>query len=148
MTVDIKILDKSIDVPQYQTPKSAAFDISSAISAEIAPFSFLKIPTGLIIKTPENYFLLIAARSSLAIKKGLILANGIGIIDSDFSGPNDEINLMVFNITNKISYISKNERLAQGLFLPINQVTWNLVECINSPNRGGFGSTGGYNPTI
>jgi dUTP pyrophosphatase len=86
---------------------------------------------------------MIAARSSL-IKRGLILTNGIGIVDPDYCGPEDELLLSVLNVTDQTVHVKQGDRLAQGLFLPMPpQHTWvhREKENIDSPSRGGFGST-------
>lgn len=144
MVVKIKRLDKTVELPKYHTSESAAFDIASNTNAVIPAKSVSKIPTGLVIQAPEGHFLLITARSSLAGKKGLMLGNGVGTIDRDYSGPNDEIFLSIYNFTDKEVKIEKGERLAQGIFLKINQAQWQEVEEMDKENRGGFGSTGGY----
>ena len=98
-----------------------------------------------MIESPQGYFLLIAARSSTPRKKGLTIIQGIGIIDRDFSGPEDEVMLQFYNFSDKSVQITKGERLAQGMFLPVNQIEWNEVDQIREKSRGGFGSTGGMN---
>jgi dUTP pyrophosphatase len=144
MIVKIKKTDSSVDLPQYHTHESAGFDIASSADVTIKAGEVVKIPTGLIIAAPKGHFLLIAARSSLALKKGLAMANGIGIIDSDFAGPGDEINIIVRNFTSKQVEVKKGERLAQGIFLKSEQAEWEEADALRNVNRGGIGSTGGY----
>lgn len=144
MKVKIKRLDKSIELPKYHTKESAGFDIASSIDVVVPPGGAVKIPTGLVIASPSGHFLLIASRSSLALKKGLNMANGIGVIDPDYAGPNDQIHIIVHNFTDKPVEVQKGERLAQGIFLPINQAQWEEVDVIRTSDRGGIGSTGGY----
>ena len=144
MLAKIVRLDKSISLPNYKTKESAGFDIESAEDHLIKPGQVVPVGTGLIVQAPEGHFLLIASRSSLSIKKGLILSNGIGVIDRDYCGPEDEIKILLHNITNLPVTISKGERIAQGLFMPVDQVQWVETENIASDSRGGLGSTGGY----
>jgi dUTP pyrophosphatase len=74
-------------------------------------------------------------------KKGLMMANGIGVIDSDYTGPTDQVHLTLFNPGDQEVKIVKGERLAQGIFLPFTRAEF--VEApADGPNRGGFGSTG------
>ena len=145
MKVKIKRLDKSIPLPQYHTGESAGFDIASAEDVVIPPNQVIKIPTGLVIASPSGHFLLISSRSSLALKKGLNMANGVGIIDPDYAGPTDQVHIIVHNFTDKPVSVAKGERLAQGIFLPIEQAEWEEAEMIRENDRGGIGSTGGYN---
>lgn len=144
MRARIKRLQPDIELPKYHTEESAAFDIAICESAEIAPGEIKKIKTGLIIEAPPRHFLLIASRSSLSLKKGLQLINGIGVIDRDFAGPNDEICLLLRNFTDQPVLLKKGERLAQGIFVQIDQVEWTESDSIREVNRGGYGSTGGY----
>jgi dUTP pyrophosphatase len=144
MNVQIKRLDPSIPLPQYQTPESAGFDIASNQDIIIAPGELAKIPTGLVIAAPKGHFLLIAARSSLAFKKGLAMANGIGVVDPDYAGPTDEIHIIVHNFSNNTVEVKKGERLAQGVFLPVEQAQFEVVDELRPRDRGGIGSTGGY----
>lgn len=142
MKAKIKRADPSILLPQYHTAESAAFDIASAEEKVIAPGAVALARTGLIIEAPHGHFLMLSARSSLARKKGLILANGVGIVDRDYSGPEDEIMLLLYNFTDKEVNIEKGERLAQGMFFPIDRVEWEEVRELRKNSRGGFGSTG------
>lgn len=142
MIVKIKKLDKDIELPKYQTNGAVAFDIGLKESAILKPKEWKILPTGLVIKTPPGYMLLIAPRSSLFIKKGLALANTIGIIDQDYSGETDEIKLALINLSDKEVKIEKAERLAQGVFVKIEKAQWKQVNQIGQKSRGGFGSTG------
>ncbi|MEK7187675.1 MAG: dUTP diphosphatase, partial [Patescibacteria group bacterium] len=70
------------------------------------------------------------------------LANGVGIIDQDFHGPEDELKLVAYNFSDKPVVIEKGDRLGQGMFVPIEKVEWEEVAKIKDTSRGGFGSTG------
>lgn len=142
MKVKITRIDKSLPLPEYQTKGSVAFDIYSRLPLEIKPKKIVLIPTNLIIQTPKNYMLLIAARSSTPRKLGLKLANGIGIIDQDYCGPEDEIHLQVYNFTDQPVQIAKGQRIGQGTFVKINKAKWHEIDDIKSKTRGGFGATG------
>lgn len=141
MQIRITRTHPDIELPVYQTSGSVAFDIAAAENVTIDPKSAKKISTGLIIATPPGYALIIAGRSSMFWKKGLILTNGIGIVDQDFCGPNDEILLSLWNPGDAPVIITKGERLGQGFFLPIERAEW-LEEPAEGSSRGGFGSTG------
>lgn len=142
MQIKIKRLDKSLPLPEYKTVGSAAFDFYARDPASILPKSLARIPSGLIIETPPGHVLIISARSSLAQKKGLMLANGIGVVDSDYCGPNDEISLSMYNFTDQEVMVEKGERLAQGMFIKVERGVWEEVEEVVNKDRGGFGSTG------
>jgi len=94
------------------------------------------------MEAPVGHFLMIAPRSSLPRKKGLSIPQSVGIVDRDYSGPEDEILLQVYNFTDQDVRVTKGERLAQGIFLKADRVEWEEVERIRAQSRGGFGSTG------
>ena len=144
MKAKIKRLNKEVALPQYHTRESAGFDIASSVDITVAPGQVVKIPTGLVIAAPKGHFLLIAARSSLPLKKGLAMANGIGVVDPDYAGPSDEIHIILHNFTDAPVEVKKGERLAQGIFLPVEQAQWEEVDELRPVDRGGMGSTGGY----
>lgn len=144
MKAKIIRLDKTVELPQYQTPGSAGFDIAANADVAVQPGEIVKVPTGLVIEAPEGYFLMTAARGSTAAKTGLKMSNAIGVIDRDFAGPSDEIFLPMHNFTDKTVEIKKGDRIAQGIFVKISQAEWEEVGVIQEQNRGGYGSTGGY----
>jgi dUTP pyrophosphatase len=129
-------------LPERGTKNSIGFDLSASQDMIIENRQHKLVPTGLIIKPPQGYWLMLAARSSL-IKRGLILANGIGVVDPDYCGPEDEVRISLYNVTDAWSYIKKGDRLAQGMFLPIpDSFEWLQKELPEGDSRGGFGSTG------
>ena len=70
------------------------------------------------------------------------MANGVGVVDPDYSGPDDEILIQVLNVTDGDVQVRRGDRLAQGMILPAPRVTWNEVSEIRPVARGGFGATG------
>lgn len=144
MQAKITKLIADIELPKYQTSESAGFDIAAAEDFTVAAGQTYLARTGLVIQAPEGHFLMLAARSSLALKKGLMLANGIGVVDRDYSGPDDEIKISLYNFSSQPAEIKKGERIAQGLFLPVTQAQWLETNQIKEESRGGFGSSGGY----
>lgn len=71
-----------------------------------------------------------------------MVANGVGVVDSDYSGPNDEIMVQVLNFTEAPVQVTKGDRLAQGIVLAAPRVSWDEVSEIRDVARGGFGATG------
>lgn len=142
MQIKIKRIDKSFPLPEYHTNGSVAFDLYSRIDETIPAGETKFLPANLIIETPPEYMLMIASRSSLGKKKGLKLTNGVGIIDQDFCGEEDELKLFVHNFTKEDVKIEKGERLGQGVFVKIEKAQWKEVEKMNENSRGGWGSTG------
>ena len=141
MLIRIKRFDKTLPLPQYQTTGAAAIDLYSREKILILPHQIAYIPLNVAIELPKNYFVLIAARSSLH-KKGLMMANGIGIGDYDYRGDKDEYRAALLNFTDKPVEVLKGERVVQMLVLHQDRAEIAEVEKLTSPNRGGFGSTG------
>ena len=129
-------------LPTYATAESAGFDLSAAADLTIPPGQIKLVPTGLVIEVPSGYFLGIFARSSTPLKRGLMVANGVGIIDPDYAGPEDEVRIQLLNISANDVTVSRGDRLAQGIVLPAPRVTWNETTVLREETRGGFGSTG------
>jgi dUTP pyrophosphatase len=144
LSAKITRLVEGVELPQYQSAEAAGFDIAAAEDVVVEAGAVKKIRTGLVIEAPVGYYLMLTCRSSLSSKKGLHLANGVGIIDRDYSGPEDEVHIIVHNFTDHAVTVAKGERLVQGIFLPVSQVEWQELSRIREESRGGIGSTGGY----
>lgn len=144
MKVRIRRLDPSVPLPAYHSSGAAAFDLTAAEDVTVAPGEVRLISTGLVVEVPTGHCLAIVARSSLPVRKGLIVANGVGIVDSDYCGPDDEVKVVVLNVTSAAVIVQKGERLAQGLVVSVARVEWDEVDEARAPTRGGFGATGGY----
>src|SRR4029450_5617410 len=107
-------LDPAVTLPAYQTDGAAGFDLASRVDMTIQPGEVALVPTGLVIEVPAGHFLGVFARSSTPLKRGLMVANGVGIVDSDYCGPDDEIKIEVFNFTTAAVVVRAGDRLAQG----------------------------------
>lgn len=143
MNVRISRVDPTIPLPSYKTAGAVAFDLAPRVDATIAPGGVAYIPANVIVEVPCGYVLIVAARSSLH-KRGLLIANQLGIVDQDYCGPNDELLLAIRNTTNEPITVQRGERLAQGLFVPVSRAEWEEVNVkdITTETRGGWGSTG------
>ena len=139
--VTIKRIDKDLPLPTYATAGSVGFDLFCREDTEIAPRTIELIPANVIVRIPEGYMLLLALRSSTPLRKGLLVPNGVGIIDQDYCGEGDELKVQVLNFREEAVLVKRGERIAQGIFIPIARATWNEVEDMGV-GRGGFGSTG------
>ena len=141
MHVEITRIHAAARLPAYETVESSAFDLSSVASVTVDPGKVALIPTGLVIKVPHRMFLGIFARSSTPLKRGLMVANGVGVIDPDYCGPEDEVKIAVMNFTDQPVSVREGDRLAQGIFLEAPRVQW-VEAAPRDRSRGGFGSTG------
>lgn len=144
MNISIKLLSDTAKTPERATEGSAGYDLRADISepyllrrGEIFP-----VPTGVAIALPDkNYVAVVCARSGLAIKHGIALANGVGIIDSDYRG---EIKVGLINLGGEDFEIVPGERIAQMLIMPVETPNLSVSAEISETDRGsgGFGSTG------
>ncbi len=107
----------------------------------IPPLGIGYVSLNVALKPPRGHWVLMAARSSLH-KRGLMLANSIGIFDEDYSGDADEYKAVLYNFTNIPVEVKAGERLTQIVFVPHDKVEWNEVESLGEVSRGGFGTTG------
>ncbi len=141
MKINIKRIDKDLPLPKYETAGAVAFDFLARETVTIPPKEVKLIPGNIIVEIPKGYALIIAARSSTAKKKGLMLSNSIGVIDQDYHGEEDEIKISVYNFSDKEVTVERGERIAQGMFLRVDQAEWVEVDSMKKESRGGFGST-------
>ena len=128
MLLRIKRLDPAIALPAPASAGAAGFDLASAVDVEIPPRQIRLVGTGLVIAVPEGHFLGIFARSSTPLKRGLMVANGVGVVDADYCGPADEVKVQVLNITDAPVTVQRGDRLAQGIVLPAPRVEWDEVQ--------------------
>ena len=147
MNIPVKILlSRGASVPTYATDGSAAVDLRAAIdegtTVVIAPGERALIPTGIAI-APErrDVVAILAARSGLAIKKGIRLSNGIGVIDADYRG---EIQVGLHNTGKEDFVVARGDRIAQMMFMPVLTADFLVSDSLDETERGagGFGSTG------
>lgn len=141
MKVRITRLDPSLPLPARETSGAAGFDLSASADLTIPAGGIALVPTGLVVKVPDGYFLGIFARSSTPLKRGLMVANGVGVIDTDYCGPEDEVKVQVLNFTQAPVQVRRGDRLAQGIFLKYAPPEWDEGAPVGK-TRGGFGSTG------
>jgi dUTP pyrophosphatase len=142
MDVRITRLDPAVPLPAYQTDGAAGFDLAASADMTVQPGEVALVPTGLVVEVPAGYFLGIFARSSTPLRRGLVIPNGVGIIDSDYCGPRDEIKVQVLNFTSAPVDVHRGDRLAQAILIPFVRVEWEETDEPAAPDRGGFGSTG------
>lgn len=141
--VDIRLINDSFS-PEIATSGSSGYDLKSVNEMlNIRAGETVKISTGVSLNIQdENIGAFVYPRSSLFLKKGLILVNSVGVIDSDYQGV---IQLVLYNLGSVNTFIEKGERVAQLVFQPIIKPVLNRVDkFLGSTDRGtgGFGSTG------
>ena len=143
MKVAIKRLRGSADLPAYQTAGSAAADVSACLDEPVVlqPGERCVVPTGFALSVPVGYEAQIRARSGLASRHGICMANGIGTIDSDYRG---EVGVIVINLGQEPFTIEPGMRIAQMAVVACEQASWDEVDELDETERGsgGYGSTG------
>ena len=144
----MKILDSrigdSIPLPTYTTSGSAGLDMRACIDEvlSVAPGETHLVPTGLAIHIEDpGLAAVLLPRSGLGHKHGLVLGNLTGLIDSDYQG---QVFISCWNRGSKTYDIQPGERIAQMVFVPVEQVALKVVEEFSDSERGegGFGHTG------
>lgn len=138
-----KYKNQGVIIPKRATENSAGYDLASIEEIIIEPGEIKMIPTGLKVIMPKTEALFIFARSSLSIKKGLMMSNSVGVVDSDYYGnPDNEGHLMVslINVRDTPATILKGERIAQGIFLRYEKTSDDETDGLI--RLGGFGSSG------
>ena len=144
MELKIKRLTETAVLPTRGTVGSAGYDLYADIDADITinPREIVKVKTGIAIALPSADFgAFIFARSGLAIKHGISPANCVGVVDSDYRG---EIMVGLTNLSNEPYTITKGERIAQMIIMPVVCPSLLEVSSLDDTERGagGFGSTG------
>lgn len=144
ITVKYKVLDPRAKAPVYATAGAAAADLCAVLDAPLtlAPLERALVPTGLAIELPApDSVALVYARSGLSIKHGVCMANGVGVIDSDYRG---ELKVPMVNLGKEPYTIQPGERVAQLCIAPVYTAAFVHAEELGGTARGegGFGSTG------
>lgn len=138
----VKIRENAL-LPQYHTSGSAAMDIAACLDEPItlAPMERRVIPTGIAFALPPGYEAQIRARSGLALKHGIAMANGIGTIDADYRG---EVGVIVINLGTEPFTVEPGMRIAQLVIARYEKAVWQEVTELPATERadGGYGSTG------
>lgn len=147
-SIELKILDSrigdSIPLPHYATDGSAGLDMRACIDdvLKVDPGQTVLVPTGLAIHIGNaDLAAVLLPRSGLGHKHGLVLGNLTGLIDSDYQG---QVFISCWNRSNKAYEVQPGERIAQMVFVPVEQVQFKVVEefADSSRGEGGFGHSG------
>lgn len=141
--VKIKEVRAGTSLPRYASAGAAGLDLAACLEEPltVAPGDRALVPTGLALALPSRLVALVCARSGLASRHGLALANGVGVIDSDYRG---ELICAVINLSAAPYTIRPGDRIAQLIFVPVEYARLVPVSELPPSDRGegGFGSTG------
>lgn len=144
LTIQFTTLRAGAKQPIQATPGSAGYDLFACLQAPVTilPSQTQLIPTGLAIQLPSAQFAaFLYARSGLAIKNGIVPANCVGVVDSDYRG---EVCVGLHNLSHEPFTVEPGDRIAQMVIAPVQQVEFVPCESLEDSQRGvgGFGSTG------
>lgn len=142
----LRVINRSSNpLPRYETAGAAGMDLMANEAFTIWPGQTILVRTGLFVAIPEGYELQIRSRSGLAAKKGIVVLNSPGTIDSDYRG---EISVILHCAlpTGEGFSFDVGARIAQAVLAPVVRAEWDLVDSLEETSRkdGGFGSTGLY----
>ena len=140
-TLPARFTHPHAELPTRAHPTDAGLDLAASETTHIAPGVVTLVPTGIAVAIPEGHVGILAARSSLAAKKSMTLANGVGVIDAGFR---NEIKVPVIPLDGCHNLIQAGQKIAQLIILPIALPTVEVVSELPESARGlgGFGSTG------
>jgi len=143
MVVKAKRIRENANMPYYATAGAAAMDLYGCDAVDIQPGETVFVDTGVALEIPAGFVGLIYARSGLACKKGLALANSVGVIDSDFR---DSVKVALHNHSNQIRTVAAGERIAQMIIMYYPRIEFEEVDELQETERGlgGFGSSGKF----
>lgn len=142
ITLPIKRLDPTIELPSYAYAGDAGLDLRASESVVLRPLERRLVSTGLAIAIPEGYAGFVQPRSGLALRKGLSMANTPGLIDAHYRG---ELKVCAVNLDSQNNIvIERGERIAQLVIQKVPAVTLTEVDELDETDRGtgGFGSSG------
>ena len=138
----VKGMEEDIKLPERSTLNSAGYDFFALEDIIFNPETITRVFTGVKCELMPNQVLILANRSSNPSKKGLILLNGIGVVDADYYGNPDndgEIAFEFYNMLNEPVEIKKGEKLGQGIILKFDKTEDDYVTNVR---KSGWGSTG------
>lgn len=137
MKIRIKRFDKTLPLPTAK-PHAAGADIACREDTTIAPHEVKLVPINCAVEVPDGYFLMLASRSSTPLKKGLMMANSIGIVDPFFSGDKDEMLVQLLNFTDQPVEVTRGELLTQAILMKHEPIEWEEVETLGTDGYGGY----------
>ncbi len=141
LKVSFQRLDKELLPPETAHRGDAGFDLRAARQVSLEPGGRAAVPTGLAVAIPPGYAGLVLPRSGHAIRLGVGVVNGPGLIDSGYRG---EIQVLLINHGSEPVTFARGDRIAQLVVVPVPDVVWTETTQLDTTTRGasGFGSSG------
>ncbi len=141
LNLKVKKLHLGAILPKSPRPGDAGLDLHADHALYLMPGPVAALPTGIAVEIPEGYVGLVCPRSGLALNHEVDVANGPGVIDSNFRG---ELQVLLRKSNGPPMQIKRGDRIAQLILVPVAQIAVTEVDDLSPSNRGtdGFGSTG------
>ena len=141
MIIQILQLDDGLPVPAHAHPGDAGVDLAARTTVTLEPGARAAVPTGIAVAIPDGYAGLIVPRSGLAVRHGISVVNGPGLIDSGYRG---EIHAVLINLGDEPFHAERGDRIAQLVVIPVAAIECAVVDELPESARGteGFGSSG------
>lgn len=141
MQVNFTLLDPELGIPTRSHIGDAAIDLQSRIDLTLEPGARAVVPTGIAVAIPEGHAGLVIPRSGHAMRHGIGVVNGPGLVDSGYRG---EVAVILINHGSDVVSFRRGDRIAQLAVVPVPEVEWVEVDRLEETSRGsgGFGSTG------
>jgi dUTP pyrophosphatase len=137
MKIPVKRFDKNYALPAYQKG-AACFDLICREDVTIPPHSIRAVPQNVALQIPDGYALLLFSRSSTPLRKGIMLANGVGVVDPFYNGDDDENLAFFFNTTDSPVDIQAGDRIVQGMIIKTEPIEWDEREKLDEAGVGGY----------
>jgi dUTP diphosphatase len=141
MEILIRLIDDGLPEPRAAHAGDAGVDLPTRVPTKLAPGERAAIPTGIAVAIPDGYAGFVVPRSGLAVRNGISVVNGPGLIDSGYRG---EIHVVLINLGQELVTFERGERIAQLVVVPAAVPEFVVVDELPESARGtdGFGSTG------
>lgn len=140
MLIPIERFDKSYPLPSSDAG-AACFDLICRETVTIPPHEIKAVPQNVALQIPKGHALLLFSRSSTPMRKGLMLANGVGVADPFYCGDKDENLAFLINITDKPVTVAAGDKVVQGMIIKTETVEWVEAETFNNDGHGGYRHT-------
>ncbi|MDB5168959.1 MAG: dUTP diphosphatase [Candidatus Saccharibacteria bacterium] len=137
MKIKIKRFDTRFPLPAPE-PGAACFDMICRETVTIPPHQIKPIKQNFALKVPDGYALLLFVRSSTPLRKGLMLANSVGVVDPFYCGDGDENLAFMHNFTDDPVTVEAGDKIVQGMIIKTEAVSWDEVESMNDSGHGGY----------
>lgn len=137
MNIPIKRFDTAFPLPS-PTSRAACFDLICRETVVIPPHKIKAVAQNVAMQVPDDCVLFVFSRSSSPHKRGITLANGVGVIDPFYDGDDDEILIFLMNITDEPVTINAGDKVAQGMIMKVEPVTWVETDHFDGDGHGGY----------